>query len=220
MPYYAVKRGKAPGVYTTWDEAKKQIYGYKAPVFKRFETMEDAKEFVGSDPKPQSITQFFPTQDPEENDKTLICFTDGSAINNGQPNAKASYAVVWPYHGEYNSGGPVFPATNNRGEYTALIRAFEQAMIIDPLSLKTLIVYTDSMLMINSLTKWLPGWKRAGYKKSDGETIANLDLVKELETHMQQRSVVLRHVRSHQKTETWESRYNNLVDQLARASIP
>lgn len=40
-------------------------------------------------------------------------------------------------------------------------------------------IYSDSEFWINVLTKWAPGWKNKGWKKSSGE-IKNLDLVKEL----------------------------------------
>lgn len=40
-------------------------------------------------------------------------------------------------------------------------------------------IYSDSEFWINVLTKWAPGWKAKGWKKSSGE-IKNLDLVKEL----------------------------------------
>ena len=44
--YYAVKKGKTPGIYPTWDEAKKQIGGFSGPIFKKFSTLEDAQMFM------------------------------------------------------------------------------------------------------------------------------------------------------------------------------
>jgi ribonuclease HI len=48
--FYAVHRGVRPGVYTTWDEAKKQVTNTKMPVFKSFQTQEDAEAFVKTGP--------------------------------------------------------------------------------------------------------------------------------------------------------------------------
>lgn len=44
--YYAVKNGRVPGVYNTWDECKKQTMGYSGAEFKSFSSEEDAKLFV------------------------------------------------------------------------------------------------------------------------------------------------------------------------------
>ena len=215
MSYYAVKNGKKNGIYHSWSDAKEHVHGFKCPVFKRFDTLQEAEAFLGIEKK-ETVLIIKP--DEEETNNTLICFTDGSAINNGYPNAKSSYAVVWPYHAEMNNAGhSVPPHTNNRGEYYALIQAFEDASKLDPSFKKTLIVYTDSMLMINSFTKWLPKWKLNNYKKSDGKEIANLDLVQIIEKNMTYRPLILRHVRSHQKTISWTSMYNNMVDFLAKS---
>ena len=47
--YYAVKVGKKPGVYRTWDECKSNTHKYPGAIFKSFKTMDEAYEFVGFD---------------------------------------------------------------------------------------------------------------------------------------------------------------------------
>ena len=158
-------------------------------------------------------------ENPSENDNILIYFTDGSCFCNGKKNAMAGFAVIWPYHEEYNFAKklpPEQPQTNNRAEYSALIHAFLQANRIDPEKKKTLVVYTDSMLLIKSLNEWLPTWKRNNWKKSDGNIVANLDLVKELDFHAQNRKTAFNHVRAHTTKRDWESIHNDMVDKLAR----
>ncbi|XP_005099284.1 ribonuclease H1 [Aplysia californica] len=44
--YYAVKRGRKPGVYHSWPECHEQVKGFSNPVFKKFSSSEDALEFV------------------------------------------------------------------------------------------------------------------------------------------------------------------------------
>lgn len=44
--YYAVRSGRTPGVYLTWDECKKMVHGYPGAVYKSFSTREDAEEFA------------------------------------------------------------------------------------------------------------------------------------------------------------------------------
>lgn len=161
-------------------------------------------------------------ENPMETENSLIVFTDGSALNNGKQNARASYATVWPYHPELNFSSKLLETelhTNNRAEYKALIHAFGQANEIDPKADKTLIIYTDSMLLVNTLTLWMAGWKRKDWRKSDGNIIANLDLVKQLDAFQQQRKIVVRHVRAHTGKNTWEATYNDMVDKLARGAL-
>jgi ribonuclease HI len=45
--YYAVKKGKIPGIYITWKEAEQQVKGYQQPIFKKFATLEEAQQFMG-----------------------------------------------------------------------------------------------------------------------------------------------------------------------------
>jgi ribonuclease HI len=218
MAYYAVRKGRTPGVYKTWDQAKAQIQGFRGPEFKKFDTLQEAEEFITNVYHRQTrLTEFFErSEDPQENDKLLICFTDGSTIGNGRDDARGGYAVVWPYHQEFDCSIPLFPATNNKAEYSAVIHAFSQADELDPERKKTLVIYSDSELLINSMTKWLPGWRANGYKKSDGQLVKNLDLVKALEEAMSHRPTAFRHVRAHTGGQSWEAIQNDKVDRLAK----
>ena len=46
MPFYAVHKGKRRGIYTDWAECKQNIFGVKHPVFKKFNTKEEAEHFL------------------------------------------------------------------------------------------------------------------------------------------------------------------------------
>ena len=47
MPYsYAVKKGKTPGVYKTWEECQEQVLGYKGSSHKKFKKESEALQFV------------------------------------------------------------------------------------------------------------------------------------------------------------------------------
>lgn len=47
VKYYAVKNGKVPGIYRTWDECKKMVDGFPNARYKSFLTLEEAENFVG-----------------------------------------------------------------------------------------------------------------------------------------------------------------------------
>lgn len=44
--YYAVAKGKKPGVYTSWDQAKRQVLGFTGAVHKSFKTQQAAMEYL------------------------------------------------------------------------------------------------------------------------------------------------------------------------------
>lgn len=44
--FYAVQKGKVPGVYQTWEECKAQVHGYSGAVYKSFSTEEEAMRYV------------------------------------------------------------------------------------------------------------------------------------------------------------------------------
>ncbi|GAA5904919.1 RNase H1/viroplasmin domain-containing protein [Sporobolomyces salmoneus] len=44
--YYAVQVGRNPGIYLNWDECHAQVYRYPGCVFKKFDTLPEAQEFV------------------------------------------------------------------------------------------------------------------------------------------------------------------------------
>lgn len=64
----------------------------------------------------------------------------------------------------------VGPATNNRGEIQAATKAIELSA---GCGIKKLCLNTDSQFLINSVTKWLPGWKAKGWRLSSGLPVKN-----------------------------------------------
>ena len=45
--YYAVRTGKKPGIYNTWEECKAVVDGYPGAQYKSFKTREKAEAFAG-----------------------------------------------------------------------------------------------------------------------------------------------------------------------------
>jgi ribonuclease HI len=147
-------------------------------------------------------------------------FTDGSCINNSKSKKMkfAGYACVFPEYPKFNHFSKLegTEKTNNRAEYSACIAAFRIADDIDQKREKVLVVHTDSELMINSLTKWLSGWKAKNWKKADGSPVKNVDLLLLLDACMKKRVVTFKHVRAHTGKKDWASIHNDLADQLAK----
>lgn len=44
--FYAVKNGKKTGIFSTWDECKEQVFGFKGAIYKSFKTLSEAENFL------------------------------------------------------------------------------------------------------------------------------------------------------------------------------
>ena len=54
--FYAVRKGKKTGIFSTWDECKEQVTGFKGAVYKSFKTLEEAEEFAkGNEEKIENV---------------------------------------------------------------------------------------------------------------------------------------------------------------------
>ena len=132
--------------------------------------------------------------------KTL--YTDGSA--NPNPGA-GGWAVIDATSKRPVALGGETESTNIRMEAQALIAAYK---LLDNTPAE---IITDSEFWLNVLTKWAPGWKAKGWRKSSKGEIQNLELVQELYA-LYQRSpqVKLTWTRAHVGTEI-----NELADEWA-----
>lgn len=179
---------------------------------------------LASNPKPtQTLPQVTKpvVKEPSTVADTINVFTDGSCIQNAKNKNSvrpAGYACVFPEHPKYSYAAKLEgkEKTNNRAEFTACVVALQIADKIDPKHEKTLKVFTDSELLINSVTKWLSGWKAKNWKKADGSPVKNVDLLKVLDSLMTKRKVVFKHVRAHTGKNDWESINNDLADKMAK----
>lgn len=84
-------------------------------------------------------------------------------------------------------------ATNNQGELTAVLELFRATAHVDD----ELLVLCDSQYVINSVTKWMPGWKRKGWRKADGKPVMNVELLQELDAALAGRRYRFEWVRGH-----------------------
>ena len=46
MKYYAVKKGRKTGIFTSWDECKEQVHGFLDAEYKSFSSEEDANNYL------------------------------------------------------------------------------------------------------------------------------------------------------------------------------
>lgn len=133
-------------------------------------------------------------------------FTDGSSEGNPGPGGWGAVLVV---DGQVISQdyGAEAHTTNNRMELTAMIVGLKMLPADTPTD-----VYTDSELVVNTLTKWAEGWKARGWKRKTGP-IANLELVQEAyELARSKPHANIRWIKAHSGY-----RWNEYADSLATA---
>lgn len=158
-------------------------------------------------------------------DPVEVCtiFCDGACTNNGRRGARAGYGVaVFLNDAEIaTTSRPLAPEetqTNQRAELRGLETALAAAVATTAPICR---VYTDSEYAINCLTRWGPGWVRAGWRKADGGPVLHRDILEPLlETwHSLRGKATLSHVRAHTGRADTLSRGNARADELARASL-
>jgi ribonuclease HI len=143
-----------------------------------------------------------------------LVWTDGACSGNPGP---GGWAAIVVRDGEEHlelSGGEAH-TTNNRMEYTAALEGLRAL----PAGSMACIV-TDSRLMLDSMTKWIAGWKRKGWKTAGGDPVKNQDLVKALDAEIGRHAAVRWHwVRGHETgAEHAHKALNDRADRLAVAA--
>ena len=138
----------------------------------------------------------------------IIAAADGSALGNPGP---AGWA--WYIDDDHWASGGWAHGTNNMGELKAVLDLFEATASRPEAKLR---VYCDSQYVINSLTKWMPGWKKKGWKKSDGKPVLNRDLLEALDRALIGRDYEFIWVKGHAGHELNE-KADSLANGAARA---
>ena len=103
---------------------------------------------------------------------TIYAAADGSALGNPGP---AGWG--WYVDEEHWACGGWPHGTNNMGELKAVLDLIEQTAG----SGQDLHVYCDSQYVINSVTKWMAGWKSNGWRKKDKSPVLNVELMQALD---------------------------------------
>ncbi|XP_022828099.1 ribonuclease H1-like isoform X2 [Spodoptera litura] len=137
-------------------------------------------------------------------------YTDGACSANGRSGARAGLGVYWGDGHPLNVSEPVSGrATNNCGEIQASTKAIKIAL---QNGIQKLAINTDSKFVINSVTKWMPGWKRKGWKLASGEPVKNEKDFKDLDSVKHKLQIKWNYVEAHRGIHG-----NEMADELAKA---
>jgi ribonuclease HI len=135
-------------------------------------------------------------------------FTDGACSGNPGPGGWGVILRAGAHEKEL-SGGEI-ATTNNRMELMAVIEGLRK--LTRGVSVT---IHTDSRYVLDGASKWLPGWKKKGWKTADKKPVKNEDLWRTLDFEMSRHQIQWRWVRGHSGHSE-----NERADQLAREAIP
>ena len=189
MKYYAVRIGRNPGIYHTWDECKRETMGFKGASFKKFSTREDAEAFINEVEEEK--------KESAEKDE-LVVYVDGSYRNKDKSHSYGVY--MFNDEEEYTYSKRFFKDSDMRnvsGEIKGAMRAMEEAV---KLGKKKIYLHYD----YEGIRSWALGF----WKTNKEGTIYYKNFYDSIKDKLEVKFIK---VEAHSGV-----KYNELVDQLAK----
>lgn len=189
MKYYAVRIGRNPGIYHTWDECKRETMGFKGASFKKFSTREDAEAFINEIEEEK--------KESAEKDE-LVVYVDGSYRNSDKSHSYGVY--MFNDEEEYTYSKRFFKDSDMRnvsGEIKGAMRAMEEAA---ELGKKKIYLHYD----YEGIRSWALGF----WKTNKEGTIYYKNFYDSIKDKLQVKFIK---VEAHTGV-----KYNELVDKLAK----
>lgn len=143
---------------------------------------------------------------------SILAYTDGACKGNGKNgDALGGYgaSIRYPNGDIHNLWAGESNTTNNRMEILGAILAIKNTPADQPL-----MIFTDSNYVVNTMTKWLAGWKKNGWKKKNNQPLENLDLWQQMDTLCQNRVINWQWVKGHDGNDG-----NETADRLANMGV-
>jgi len=187
--YYAVKEGKKPGIYETWEECREQVNGYSGAVYKSFPDRESALLFIkGEEKKEKSET---------------YAYVDGSFL---LENFEFSFGAVIFHNGEMKEFSEKFsdPELVTMRNVAGEIKGAEFVMrYCVENDIKEIDIYYDYM----GIEKWCTG----EWKANKSGTINYRDYYNSIKDKLKVNFIK---VKGHSG-----DKYNDLADKLAKSAL-
>lgn len=210
--YYAVANGRKNGIFSTWDECKKSVIGFKGAKYKKFSELIEAKYFVANN---GALINKKDEKEVQDNVDYYV-YTDGSCINNGKKNAKAGMGIYFGKNDPRNfSKRVVGKQSNNTGELGAIYNLYN-IIKNDIANNKKITIVTDSKYAIRCITSYGQKCDNDGWTKD----IPNKELVKKtFNLYKDKNNVNFIYIKAHTGKTDKHSIGNENADRLAYAAI-
>jgi ribonuclease HI len=214
MSFYAVANGKNIGIFSSWDECKASVNGYKNATYKKFDKRDAAEAFMAEN-SVESIPTVKSDSQPEFTPDYYV-YTDGACSNNGKENAVAGIGIFFGTDDPRNLSQKIEgKQTNNAAELTAIIKAYS-IIEADVREGKKIVIMTDSEYAIKCISTYGEKCYNQNWKKD----IPNKELVKlAYESYKDWPNIRFIHIRAHTEKTDIHSIGNDGADKLANASI-
>lgn len=194
MKYYAVKNGKRPGIYNTWEECKAQVHGYPSAKYKKFNTEVEALEFMGAD----SVTTYYAVEKD-----TLVAYVDGSFNKN---DGSYSYGAVLISRDEIKEFSERFKK-DIYSQHRNVIGEIKGAMFAMNYGVK----HGYKKLILHYDYAGIEHWALGSWKRNKEATVNYHNFYKSIENKIE---VEFIKVKAHSG-----DKYNELADKLAKEAV-
>ncbi len=149
--HYVVWTGRVSGIYDSWEECRRQVEGYPAARFRAFPTRKEAEEALKAGPseassRPPALQERLKELRTQDHQPVWESISVDAACQ-GNPGMMEYRGVETATGRELFHMGPYQNATNNIGEFLALVHALAALKRNN----SRLAVYTDS----KTARKWL-----------------------------------------------------------------
>ena len=142
--FYAVKKGKVPGIYTSWDACKSMVHGFPGAVYKGFATRAEAEQFLEEKKEEQKEPENYAFVDGSFNSATSVYGYGGFLVYNNE-----KYIITGS-----GSDSEMASMRNVAGEILGSMAAVKKAI---ELGLKDISIFYDYA----GIKAWAVGeWKR------------------------------------------------------------
>lgn len=199
VKFYAVKNGRNPGIYNTWDECKAQVDGFSGAVYKSFSTKDEAIAYISDERRSYESRVI-----EDVNDSRFKIYVDGS-YDDATKRFSYGMVVVYPT-GETITGAKAYDnedlaqMRNVAGEIYGAMAAIDFCI---KAKIKDVVLYYD----YEGIAKWpLREWSA-----NKPGTIAYVDYY---DKHKDQVNIEFRHVKGHSG-----DKYNEMADKLAKSAL-